>query len=244
MARKPARRRKSPPRQPLLQRLRGNFLTGLVVVLPVFLTIYLVWATIGFVDARVIPLIPQRYNPENVFGRNIFGFGVVIFLVFTTLVGAMTKGYIGRRVLQTGERMVERMPIVRTVYNALKQIAETIFSQTSSSFQTACVIEYPRKGVWSVAFVATDSIGEIAHITGEPNLVSVFLPSTPNPTTGFLIFVPRSDVRFLEMSVEDAAKLIISAGLVEPEFPRARPRPQGNGESAGTVRNRRPRTEP
>jgi uncharacterized membrane protein len=245
MARKPARRRKAPPKQSLLQRLRGNFLTGLVVVLPVFLTVYLVWATIGFVDARVIPLIPNRYNPENVFGRNIFGFGVVVFLVFTTLVGAVTKGYIGRRILQTGERMVERMPIVRTIYNGLKQIAETIFSQTSNSFQTACIIEYPRRGLWSVAFVSTDTLGEIRHKSGEDDLVSVFLPSTPNPTTGFLLFVPRSDVRVLDMSVEEAAKLIISAGLVEPDFPRARARPQDNGNgTAAASRARRARPEP
>ena len=217
MARKPIRRRKGTPKPPLLQRLRGDFLTGLVVVLPVFLTIYLLWATIGFIDAKVIPLIPNRYNPENVFGRNIFGFGVVVFLTFTTLVGALTKGFIGRKILHTGERMVERMPIVRSLYNGLKQIVETIFSQTNNSFQNACLIEYPRKGIWALGFISTSAKGEIdKRIPLEEPLLSVFLPTTPNPTSGFLLFVPRHSVIELDMTVEDAAKLVISAGLVYP----------------------------
>jgi uncharacterized membrane protein len=223
MARRPNRRRARPPKPPLLQRLRGDFLTGLVVVLPMFLTAYLLWATIGFIDAKVVPLIPARYNPENVFGRNIFGLGVLVFLAFTTLVGALAKGFFGRRILSYGEQIVERMPIVRSVYNGLKQIAETIFSQTSSSFQQACLVEYPRRGLWAVAFVATATRGEIPGKAGEPDLVSVFLPTTPNPTSGFLLFVPRRDIVPLDMSVEEAAKLIISAGLVSP--PDARPAP-------------------
>lgn len=213
MARKQIRR---VPRQTLFQRLRGDFLTGIVVVLPVFLTLYLLWATISLVDARVIPLIPERYNPQNVFGRNIFGFGVVVFLAFTTLIGALTKGFFGRQVLVWAEGIVERMPIVRSVYNGLKQITETMLSQSGSSFQRACLVEYPRKGLWTVGFVATDTTGEIPGAAGEAELRSVFLPTTPNPTSGYLIFVPARDVIPLEMSVEEAAKLVISAGLVTP----------------------------
>jgi uncharacterized membrane protein len=219
MARKPTKRR--PPRPPLLQRLRGDFLTGLVVVLPMFLTVYLVWATIGFIDDRIVPLIPRDYNPENILGRNIFGLGVLVFIAFTTLVGALTKGFVGRRVLQFGERLVERTPIVRSVYNGLKQIAETIFSQSNTSFQQACLVEYPRRGLWAIAFVSTPAKGEIPAKVGESDMLSVFLPTTPNPTSGFLLFVPRRDVIPLDMSVEEAAKLIISAGLVSP--PEARP---------------------
>ena len=214
MARKPARRRL--PKPTLLQRLRTDFLTGLVVVLPMFLTFYLVWATIGFVDAKIIPLIPRAYNPENVFGRNIFGLGLLVFVSFTTLVGALAKGFLGRRILQFGEQIVERTPVVRSIYNGLKQIVETIFNQSGTSFQQACLVEYPRKGLWAVAFVATDTRGEIPGKIGEPDLISVFLPTTPNPTSGFLLFVPRRDVRLLDMSLEEAAKLIISAGLVTP----------------------------
>lgn len=216
MTRKPVRRKIGVASPTLFQRLRGDFLTGLVVVLPVFLTIYFVWAVIGFIDNKVVPLIPTRYDPENVFGQNIFGFGVIVFLVFTTLVGALTKGFFGRRILHFGEGIVERMPVVRSVYNGLKQIVETMLSQSSQSFQHSCIVEYPRKGIWAVAFVSTPTGGEIPGKVGDEELLSIFLPTTPNPTSGFLLFVPRKDVIILDMSVEQAAKLIISAGLVNP----------------------------
>jgi uncharacterized membrane protein len=221
MAQKPIRRSRRVPKPPLLQRLRGDFLTGLVVVLTMFLPGYLLWATIAFIDAKVVPLIPGRYNPENIFGRNIFGLGLLVFLVFTTLVGALTKGIVGRQILQTGERLVERTPIVRSLYNGLKQIVETIFSQSATSFKQACLVEYPRKGIWSVVFVSTEARGEIPGKVGEPDLVSVFLPTTPNPTSGYLLYVPRRDLIPLDMTIEDAAKLIISAGLVAPPVPPA-----------------------
>jgi len=216
MARKPVRRKARVANPSVFQRLRRDFLTGLAVVLPVFLTIYFVWAVIGFIDNKVVPLIPTRYDPENIFGRNIFGFGVIVFLVFTTLVGALTKGFFGRRILHFGEGIVERMPVVRSVYNGLKQIVETMLSQSSQSFQQACIIEYPRRGVWAVAFVSTPTGGEIPEKSGQEELLSLFLPTTPNPTSGFLLFVPRKDVMMLDMSVEQAAKLVISAGLVNP----------------------------
>ncbi len=216
MARKPTTRLRRAPRPTLLQVLRGNFLTGLVIVLPTFLTVYVVYVLVGIVDARVIPLIPAQYNPQNVFGRNIFGFGLVIFVAFTILVGALAKGLIGARLIHYGEGLVDRMPVVRSIYNALKQIVETMLSQSSTSFQQACLVEYPRKGLWAVAFVSTEARGEIPGRTGEPELLSVFLPTTPNPTSGFLLYVPRRDVIPLDMSIEEAAKLIISAGLVTP----------------------------
>jgi uncharacterized membrane protein len=217
MASTPRPPRRIRPQGPSLwQRLRNDFLTGLVVVLPVALTIYLIWTVVGIIDARVLPLVPAAYNPENVFGRNIFGFGLLIFVVFTTLVGALTKGLFGRQIIHFGERMVERMPIVRSIYNGLKQIVETMLSKSGTSFKQACLIEYPRKGIWSIAFISTDARGEVPQKLGEPDLVSVFLPTTPNPTSGFLLFVPRRDVVVLDMTIEDAAKLVISAGLVSP----------------------------
>jgi len=219
MARKPVRRAARIRKPPLPQRLRSDFLTGLVVVLPVFLTIYLLWLTIGFVDARIVPLIPARYNPENFFGRNIFGLGLVVFLAFTTLVGALTKGFIGRRIIHYGELVVERMPVVRSIYNGLKQITETVLSPAAGSFKQVCLIEYPHEGMWSIAFVATEARGEIGarleQVAGD-EILGVLMPTTPNPTNGFLFYVPRRDVIMLDMSIEDAAKLIISAGLVQP----------------------------
>jgi uncharacterized membrane protein len=215
MARKPTRRPR-PPRPPLMQRLRNNFLTGLVVVLPMFLTAYIVWWFVGFVDDKVVPLVPRRYDPENVFGRNIFGFGLLVFVTFTTIVGALTKNLIGRQIVQFGDTVLGRTPIVRPIYNGLKQIAETLFSTTGNSFQQTCLVEFPRRGIWRIGFISNDTLGEVQARIPEPEMLSVFLPHTPNPTTGFLIFVPRRDVTLLDISVEEAAKVVISGGLVSP----------------------------
>ena len=119
--------------------------------------------------------------------------------------------------LRFGESMVERMPVVRSIYNGVKQIAETVFSQRDTSFDKACLIEYPRKGIWAIAFISTNARGEVrTKISNGEDIATVFLPTTPNPTSGFLLFLPRSDVKELDMTVEDAAKLVISAGLVYP----------------------------
>ncbi len=197
--------------------LRGSFLTGLVVVLPVGLTIWLIWTVTGWIDGWVLPLIPNRFRPENYIPIDLRGVGVVIFLIFTIIVGWMAKGLIGRSLIRWGEHLVDRMPVVRSIYSGLKQIAETVFAQAETSFDKACLLEYPRKGIWAIGFISTSTKGEIAQKTpmNEP-FVSVFLPTTPNPTSGFLLFLPQSDVIELDMSVEDAAKLIISAGLVYP----------------------------
>jgi uncharacterized membrane protein len=173
--------------------------------------------------------VPNAYQPEAlvnaILGRepgnqitvNVRGVGVVIFLIFTILIGWMGKGLIGRSFLGIGERLVDRTPVVRSIYNAVKQIAETVFSQRDTSFDKACLVEYPRRGIWAIAFISTNAKGEVdAKLNdGEP-VVTVFLPTTPNPTSGFLLFLPQRDVKPLDMTVEDAAKLVISAGLVYP----------------------------
>lgn len=223
-----------PPRRSLIARLRASFLTGLVVIAPVGLTIWLIWAVVGWIDGWVLPLVPQAYHPDrmiqNFFGLdpalqiNVRGFGVVIFLVFTIIVGWMAKGIIGRSFIKFAESLVERTPVVRTVYSGIKQISETIFAQSERSFEVACLIEYPRRGIWALGFISTTAKGEIArraHPTEE--MVSVFVPTTPNPTSGFLLFFPRSDIIELDMTVEDAAKLVISAGLVYPPARAADP---------------------
>jgi uncharacterized membrane protein len=215
MARAPSRKRKpKPPSQGFFHRLRNDFLTGLVVVLPLFLTFYVVSALVNFVDANVVPLVPARYRPPSF--ENLFGIGLVIFLLFTTIVGALAKGLVGREMIQFGERLVDRMPVVRSIYTGLKQIVETVLSQSNASFKQACLVEYPRKGVWAIAFVATEARGELPAKVGEPDLMSVFLPTTPNPTSGFLLYVSRRELVMLDMTVEEAAKVIISAGLVTP----------------------------
>ena len=201
----------------IFQRTRNNFLTGLILVAPVTLTGYLVWGRINFVDEKVIPLVPLIYNPETYLEQSIPGFGVFLFLLFTTLIGAITKGFFGRQIVKIGELLVAKTPIVRTIYNAVKQIFETALKNSNDSFQNACLVEYPRDGIWAVAFISTPTKGEIASKIGQEDLISIFVPSTPNPTSGFILFVPRNDIILLDMTVEEAAKLVISAGLVLPD---------------------------
>ncbi len=197
--------------------VRANFFTGIIVVAPVFLTAYLIWWFVGFIDGWVLPLVPAQYQPQTYLGFSIKGYGVVVFLIFTIIVGAMTKGFVGRTLISRAERLVDRMPVVRSLYNGLKQIAETILSQSNSSFEQACLIEYPRKGIWAVAFVSTTTKEVVTKfLPGNDDYLSIFLPTTPNPTSGFLLFVHRKDVIILDMDTESAAKLVISAGLVSP----------------------------
>ena len=216
----------SPLKRPgLIAGLRGNFLTGLVVLLPVGLTLWLIWTITGWIDSWVIPFIPAAWRPEALityyigdrYVTNVRGIGVIIFLVFTVIVGWAARGIIGRSLIGWAERLVDRMPIVRSVYNGLKQIAETVFAQSDQNFEKACLVEYPRPGIWAIGFISTRAKGEIAgRFPPEDEICSVFLPTTPNPTSGFLLFVPMRDLVMLDMKIEDAAKLIISAGLVYP----------------------------
>ncbi len=209
--------------------LRGNFLAGLVIILPIGLTLWLIWSVVGWIDSWVWPFVPNAYQPDALVNRyfradgappihvNVRGIGVFVFLIFTILVGWMGKGIIGRSFLRTGERMVDQMPVVRSIYNAVKQIAQTVFSSRDTSFDKACLIEYPRRGAWAIAFISTNAKGEVREKLNEgEEIVTVFLPTTPNPTSGFLLFLPSSDIKELDMTVEDAAKLVISAGLVYP----------------------------
>ncbi|MCV6586529.1 MAG: DUF502 domain-containing protein [Marinibacterium sp.] len=207
-----------PPRGPgLFGRLRSSFLTGIVVIAPVGLTIWLIWTVVGWIDGFVLPLVPSNLRPEQYIGINLRGVGLIFFLVFTVVVGWIAKGLIGRSLIRWGETLVDRMPVIRSVYSGIKQISETVFAQTERSFEKACMVEYPRKGIWAIGFISTQARGEVsdrAQVAGD--LMSVFIPTTPNPTSGFLLFFPREDVIELDMSIEDAAKLVISAGLVYP----------------------------
>lgn len=205
-----------PPRKPgLLGMLRSNFLAGLVVVAPIGITVWLIWTLTGWMDSWVLPMIPARWRPEHYIGINLRGVGVIFFLLFTVFIGWVAKGWLGRSLLRTGERIVAWMPIIRSVYGGIKQIAETILSQSEAQFERACLIEYPRKGLWGLGFIAGPAKGEIQQRHPQ-DLIAVFVPTTPNPTSGFLLYTPASEVIILDMSIEDAAKLIISAGLVYP----------------------------
>ncbi len=204
-------------RHPILAGLRNSFLTGLIVIAPIGLTCWLMWTVVGWVDGWVLPFVPNQFRPEQYIGINLRGVGLIFFLLFTVMVGWVAKGIIGRSLLKSAEGLLDGVPVVRSIYSGLKQIAETVFSQSDSSFDKACLVEYPRKGIWAIAFISSPAKYEMdAKIPVSEGKVAVFLPTTPNPTSGFLLFVPRSDVIELDMTVEDAAKLIISAGLVYP----------------------------
>ena len=224
----------------LISRLRSNFLAGLIIIAPIGLTFWLIYTVVGWIDGWVWPFVPDAYQPESLINRffnpdgdrpisvNVRGIGVVIFLIFTIIVGWIGKGIIGRSFLRMAERVVDRMPVVRSIYNGVKQIAETVFAQTDTNFDKACLIEYPRKGIWAIAFISTNAKDEIKAKTSDgEEIATVFLPTTPNPTSGFLLFLPRSDVKPLDMSVEDAAKLVISAGLVYPNTTDPTQPPEG-----------------
>lgn len=209
--RRPRRRRSR-----VMVRLRAYFLTGLVIAAPLFLTIMITWWFIQWIDGLVDPFIPPFYRPDSYLRFSIPGFGLLVAVVFITLLGFITRYYVGHRLVELGEKLIGRTPIFRSLYRGLKQIFETVISSRSKAFQTVGLIEYPRKGLWALVFIATNAKGELEHHLDEH--MAVFLPTTPNPTSGFLLYVRRSDVILLDMSLEDAAKLIISAGLVTPEY--------------------------
>lgn len=206
-------------------RLRNYFLTGLVIAAPLSITIYITWTFVGWVDAWVKPWIPARYNPDHYLPFTVPGFGLIVAIILLIVLGATTANLFGRTVIAYGEMLLDRMPLVRSIYRGLKQIFETVLSQTNQSFQQVGLIEYPRQGLWAIVFVATSTKGELQTRIGgdEQDILSVFLPTTPNPTSGFLLFVPRDEVVMLDMSVEDAAKAVISGGLVTPEHPKDNP---------------------
>ena len=228
-------------RQGWMGAMRSNFFTGLVICAPLAITVYLTWSLIEWVDGWVKPYLPDLYNPDSYLPFTIPGFGVLVALFIITNVGFLTANLIGRSIVSYGESVLARMPVVRNIYSALKQIFETVFREDSESFQSVVLVEYPRKGLWALAFVATDTLGEVQSNLDESagKTVSVFLPTTPNPTSGFLLFVPAVDVLPLEMSVEEAAKLVISAGLVAPEFGEARDRALAKREEGAHKANQK-----
>ncbi|MDP6707284.1 MAG: DUF502 domain-containing protein [Alphaproteobacteria bacterium] len=202
-------------KQSVITRLRNYFLAGVIVAAPIGLTIYLTLLVIQVVDAQIVPLIPPRYNPETYLPFSIPGLGLIVMIAVLTLIGFLAANLFGRLLIQIGERIVNRMPVVRSLYNGLKQIAETVLQQSSNAFRQVVMVEYPRRGIWALAFLTSETEGEVQRRTDD-QLVSVFLPTTPNPTSGFLLLVPKEDVIYLDMTVEEAAKMIISAGVVVP----------------------------
>jgi uncharacterized membrane protein len=209
----------------LLTRLRNNLLAGILVTAPIGITIYLTWSLITWVDNRVLPLLPEQYNPENFLRFDLPGvgtvhlsfpgIGLIIAIAFFTAIGALTAGFVGRLFLEYSERLLNRMPVVRSIYGATKQIFETVLAQKSTAFREVVLVEFPRRGCWAIGFITGRTEGEIQELT-EDDVLNVFVPTTPNPTSGYLFFVARKEVYPLSMSIEEGIKMVVSGGIVTP----------------------------
>jgi len=197
-------------------KLKAYLFTGILVTAPVAITFYLAYKFILWVDNFVYKMVPQQYHLDGYLPMTIPGLGLIALVVFLVLVGMFAAGFLGRLFIGLGEWFVAKMPLVSSVYSLLKQIFETVFSNKTQAFKRVVMLEYPRKGIWILGLVSADLQGEIESKLPE-EMVNVFIPTTPNPTSGFLIFVPKKDVIELDMGVEQAIKFIVSGGLVEPE---------------------------
>jgi len=202
-------------RSRLREHIRTYFIAGILITGPIALTLYLAWSFVRTVDSAVSAVLPAEYNPETYLPFYIPGIGLIVLLVGLTLIGALTAGYLGRVLVRASERLLARMPVVRGLYSATKQIFETVLSKQSTMFREVVLVEWPRRDMWTVAFVTVPPEGELKDL-GPPDSIGVYVPTTPNPTSGFLIYLPRTDVRPLAMTVEEGIKLVVSGGIVAP----------------------------
>jgi uncharacterized membrane protein len=199
-----------------MKRLRTYIVTGLLVWVPLGITVFLVKFMVDFVD-RSLLLLPPDYRPETLLGMNIPGLGIVLSLVVLLVTGVLAANFFGRKLVHIWESLLQRIPLVRTVYSAAKSFAEVVLTDNTESFKEVLLIEYPRKGLYSLCFQTSTSLGEIQSRTGE-EVICVFVPTTPNPTSGVMILVPRKDVIVLDMQIEEAVKMVVSLGVVVPEW--------------------------
>lgn len=206
-----------PPKVSFMARIRNYFLTGLIITGPVAITIWLTWAFVTWVDNLVRPLIPAAYWPETILPFGVPGYGLVIALVALTLLGFLTANLVGRTLVDIGEQILGRMPIVRAIYRSLKQVFETLFADSGSSFRKVGLVEFPAPGMWSIVLLSQPPGASVAsHLPGKEEYLSVFLPCAPNPTTGFFFYVARKDIIELDINAEQAATLVMSAGMIQP----------------------------
>lgn len=194
--------------------LKTYLLTGLIVVVPITITIYIIQALIGVMD-EFLTFLPEAYHPDTLMGFHLPGLGLVLVSILVFLVGLLTRNYFGNKVVGLWDQMVGRIPVVRNIYQAIKQITEAVCSNTGSHFKQVVMLEFPRPGLYSLGFLAGPAKGEFEARAGQA-IMNIFIPCTPNPTTGYYVLVPEKDLIFLDISVEEGFKQIISAGLVSP----------------------------
>lgn len=217
-------------------RIRNYLLTGILVTAPISITVWISWQILQFFEATARHLVPAAWYPDIA----IPGLGLLVVFLCLILIGALTAGLMGRMFLRASERILNGMPVVRSLYGAIKQILETVLAQRATAFRKVVLVEYPRHGIWAVGFVSGSTQGEVKREL-DRGTVNVFLPTTPNPTSGFLLFVPESDVIELSMSIEEGIKLVVSGGIVSPNDPRAiKPAPKPSEAPAPDVRIVRP----
>ena len=205
----------------IFARFRRYFLAGILVTSPIIITVYVTWLIITFIDSQVMGMLPESLDFTKKLPHQIPGLGLIISIVVITFIGAITPGFIGRTLLKVGERILDNTPVVRSIYGAIKQIMETVMSTNSESFRDVVLVEYPRKGIWVIGFVTGETKGEVQTLN-EEILINVFIPTTPNPTSGFLLFVPKKDLIYMKMKVEDAVKMVISGGIVTPQVKKVK----------------------
>lgn len=203
------------PPKTLGARVRRWFLTGILVTAPIGITLYLAWIFLVFVDSKVTPLIPYQYNPNTYLPFSMPGLGLLIAVVFFIIVGWFARNIFGRIVIRVSEAILDRLPVVRTIYYALKQIFETLMTSKSQAFREVVLFEYPRKGVWALGFVTGVTAGEPKRMLNS-DYVNVYLPTTPNPAQGFLLFVPRHELIPMKMTIEEGLKMAVSGGIIAP----------------------------
>jgi len=196
----------------MFKKLKRYLGAGILITAPLGITIYLGWMVVDWADSLVNGLVPEKYMPQY----SIPGLGFILILLFLIIVGAITAGYVGKIVNSAADLLMKKMPVLNNIYNTLKQIFETVFSTKGNSFKQVVLVEYPIKGMWAMAFITSDTSGELRENFNDEDYVNIFLPTTPNPTSGFLLFLPRSSVKVLKMTVEEGIKLIISAGIMTP----------------------------
>lgn len=224
-----------PLRPGFMARLRRYLLTGIVVTAPISITVYLTYIFLTFVDKHVARIIPDAWHQGFYNGPAVPGLGLVVALAGFMVIGWFATNFLGRFIIRLYEYVLDRMPVIRTVYGAIKQIFETIMASQSSAFREAVMLEYPRRGVWSIGFVTGRTEGEVQDATANET-INVFVPTTPNPTSGYLLFVPKKELKYLDMSVEEAVKLVVSAGIITPPDPKKKAKPKTKAKAVSKAK--------